>query len=208
MNTSFEIRPWIGGVAVAVGLILGGCESTSSSAKSPQVLSAQSTGNMTTVERDGPPRVMDPGRTAANVKFGRVLSATPTTIEGKRGLVGTLGGAAAGGMAVRPQIRTPGDLLMGTIGAVGGAVVGRATQEAMTRAPGQEITIGLENGDVAVVIQDAEEGLFREGDAVKIVQGPKGAYVTLATADDRIIARRARETAGQPAWYEQDEPGL
>ncbi|MDB4474751.1 hypothetical protein N9023_07065, partial [Opitutaceae bacterium] len=173
------------------------------STSKPEVLTAQSTGAITKVERDGPPRVMASGQLAADVKFGRVLSATPAMIEGKRGLAGSLGGAAAGGMAVKPQIRSAGDLVVGTIGAIGGSIVGSATQEAMTRTEGQEITIGLENGEVLVISQDAEGGIFREGAAVKIVQGPQGAYVTPATADDREKVAHAREAAGQPSWYEK-----
>ena len=98
-----------------------GCESTSSN---PEVMTAQSTGAATQLEREGPPRVMSSGQLAANVKFGRVLSSEPAMIEGKRGIVGSLGGAAAGGMAVKPQIRSTGDLIVGTIGAIGGSVVG------------------------------------------------------------------------------------
>ena len=179
-----------------------GCESTSSK---PEVMTAQSTGTATQLEREGPPRVMSSGQLAANVKFGRVLSSEPAMIEGKRGIVGSLGGAAAGGMAVKPQIRSTGDLIVGTIGAIGGSVVGSATQEAMSRTPGQRITIGLENGEVVVIQQDADEGMFREGAAVKLVQGPKGAYVTPATADDRKKVAEAREASGQPSWYEKDK---
>ncbi|GAB5560976.1 MAG: hypothetical protein SynsKO_26230 [Synoicihabitans sp.] len=192
----------LSGLALAISALLVGCESTSARNK-PQTLAAQSTGSVTQLERTGPPRVMQNGQQAANVKFGRVLSTQPTTIEGKRGLTGTLVGAGAGGMAVRPKIRTAEDLMIGTVGAVGGVIVGQATQEALTRRPGQEITIGLENGEVAVVIQDAEDGMFREGDSVKIVHSALGAYVSLATKEDRIRVQQAREQSGQPAWYEK-----
>lgn len=202
MNPSGRLRG-ICGVLIIAGLLGGsGCESSSANSK-PEILTAQSTGAATKVEREGPPRVMASGQLAADVKFGRVLSATPVMIEGKRGIVGGLGGAAAGGMAVKPKISSVEDLAIGTIGAIGGSVVGQATQEAMTRTPGQEITIGLENGEVLVISQDAEGGIFREGTAVKIVQGPQGAYVTPATADDREKVAHAREAAGQPSWYEK-----
>ena len=208
MSTPLQPNRFLGGL-IFVGLLgWSGCESTSVKSK-PEVLTAESTGVVSQVEREGPPRVMASGQLAANVKFGRVLSATPAMIEGKRGIVGSLGGAAAGGMAVKPQIRSIGDLIVGTIGAIGGSVVGSATQEAMTRTEGQEITIGLENGEVVVISQDADEGIFREGAAVKIVQGPQGAYVTPATADDRQKVAQAREAAGQPSWYEKsaNSPG-
>ncbi len=191
----------LAGLLGILGLALVGCESTSSKSR-PQTLAAQSTGTATKLDREGPPRVMQQGQQAANVRFGRVLSTRPTTIEGKRGIVGGLAGAGAGGMTAAPKIRSAEDLLIGTVGAVGGTVVGLATQEALTRKPGQEITIGLESGEVVVVNQDAEGGAFREGDAIKIVHGPAGAYVSLATADDRIHVWQARESSGQPAWYE------
>lgn len=199
MNQQGRLRA----ILIGAGLLgWTGCES-SSTRSTPEALTAQSTGVVTNVEREGPPRVMASGQLAADVKFGRVLSATSVMIEGKRGLVGGLGGAAAGGMAVKPKISSVEDLAIGTIGAIGGSVVGQATQEAMTRTPGQEITIGLESGEVLVISQDAEGGIFREGTAVKIVQGPQGAYVTPATADDREKVAHAREAAGQPSWYER-----
>ncbi len=202
MRTHFESNRFAGGLILVCLIGSSGCESTSTRGK-PEILTAESTGTVTKLEREGPPRVMASGQLAADVKFGRVLSASPVTIEGKRGIVGGLGGATAGGMAVKHKISSVEDLAIGAIGAIGGSVVGQATQEAMTRTPGQEITIGLEDGEVLVISQDADGGIFREGAAVKIVQGPRGAYVTPATVDDRRKVANAREAKGQPSWYEK-----
>ena len=205
------MRLLLSGFALAVGVsgtvLMTGCESTASArSKQPHVMEAGSVGRSTHADRAGrPPGVAATGRDAAGIEFGRVMTVESVTIAGKAGVVGTLGGAAAGGMAVRPKIYTKEDLIWGTVGAVGGAVIGRATEEALTRKPGQRVTVALEDGETAVITQDARNGLLQEGDKVKVVRKGNQGYATIATAEDREIVNRARAEAHKPAWYEVED---
>ena len=66
-------------------------------------------------------------------------------------------------------------------GAVAGAVVGQAVEEAATRRTAQEISVRLDNGSTVMVTQEADSGLFQDGDRVRVINGGGQARITLAT---------------------------
>jgi outer membrane lipoprotein SlyB len=113
-------------------------------------------------------------RTAQYVDMGTVESVRHVQIEGTKSGVGTVGGAALGGIA--------GSTLgsgrrANAAGAVGGAILGglagSAVEEGMTSQPGLEITVRLDSGRIIAVTQGADEG-FYPGDRVRVITAPDG----------------------------------
>jgi outer membrane lipoprotein SlyB len=62
-----------------------------------------------------------------------------------------------------------------------GAVAGQAVEEGATRKRAQQITVQLDNGQTVVVTQEARNGLFQDGDRVRIMHGGGGATVAMDT---------------------------
>lgn len=117
-----------------------------------------------------------------NVDLGHVTQVRLVIIDGERTILGLWGGAAVGAGATYPTGRvTTGKALGNAAGAAAGMVIGQAVEEAATRKKGQELTIQLDNGSTVTVVQEAEDGLFREGDRVQVNHGGWGdATVRLA----------------------------
>ncbi|MDP3072057.1 MAG: hypothetical protein Q8N18_17325, partial [Opitutaceae bacterium] len=60
----------------------------------------------------------------------------------------------------------------------GGAIVGESVEEAVTRKNAQEITIKMKNGDIIAVVQEVRnDGRFRAGQHVQVMQGGGGTTV-------------------------------
>lgn len=108
-------------------------------------------------------------REAQEVRMGYVESVRNVTIEGTRSGVGTLSGAALGGLAGSNVGGGRGRIaIAGAIGgAVVGGVVGSAVEEGVTRQPGLEITVRLDSGRMVSVTQAADES-FYPGDGVRL----------------------------------------
>lgn len=105
------------------------------------------------------------------VRYATVMSVTPVVIEGKEGAVGTLTGAAVGGIAGSTVGGGRGRALATVIGSVAGGIIGEKVQKDATRKQGQEITLRLRSGDVVSVVQEVgESGYFRSGDNVRILK--------------------------------------
>ncbi len=138
---------------------------------------------------------------AATVTQGRVISSVPVTIEGDRTNLGTVSGGAIGGAAGSGGRYDTTGIIAGAVGAAAGAVVGQAVEEAATRKPGQRIMIQLDDGSIVEVVQEAEEGYFREGDRVNVAVGAGNTRVTMSTGIDMS----GSEGSGEPAWYELSE---
>jgi outer membrane lipoprotein SlyB len=139
---------------------------------------------------------------AAELTQGRVISAVPVTIEGDNSGIGTMGGAGvggAGGVAAAGGGGTEA-IMASAVGAVAGAVVGKVVEERVTRKPGQRVTIRLDDGKIIEVVQEAEEGIFLEGDRVNVAVGDGVTRVSMAIGTD------TREEIREPAWYEADRP--
>lgn len=116
----------------------------------------------------------------SRVDLGTVTSVRLVNIEGQRTALGTVGGGLIGGAAASGG-RGVGGAVVQAAGAVTGAVVGQAVEEAATRKTAQEIVVRLDDGSTVVVTQEANTGVFRDGDRVQVLHGGGQARVTLAT---------------------------
>lgn len=139
---------------------------------------------------------------AAELSQGTVIQSVPVTIEGDNSGIGTMGGAGVGGAGAVAAAGGGGPeaIVASAVGAVAGAVVGKAVEERVTRQPGQRVTIRLDDGKIIEVVQEAQQGVFMEGDRVNVAVGAGVTRVSMVTGAD------TRDEARQPAWYERDEP--
>jgi outer membrane lipoprotein SlyB len=103
------------------------------------------------------------------VRMAVVESIRNVTIDKGASGVGTLGGAALGGIAAGSAIgRGNGALAAGIVGALAGGVLGNQIDANLANRPGLEITVRLDNGDLRAITQDADE-VFRVGDRVRLL---------------------------------------
>lgn len=114
----------------------------------------------------------DIGR-SAQVSYGVIVSMRPVTIQGHGGGVGTLGGAAAGGVA---GSFIGGDPRTNILGAIGGAIVGGLAGTAMERSAttgeAMEFIIREDSGQTVSVVQSNEER-FQPGERVVLTRGAR-----------------------------------
>ncbi len=102
------------------------------------------------------------------VRFGIVESVRQVTIQHPDSGVGTLGGAALGGVAGSAVGAGRGSVVGAIVGAVAGGVAGNALENSADRRPGYELTVRLDNGEMRAIVQDADEP-FAPGDRVRIL---------------------------------------
>lgn len=114
------------------------------------------------------------------VEVGTVTSVRQVNIEGQKSSLGTFGGGMVGAAAASGG-KGVGGAVMQAGGAVAGAIAGQAVEEVATRKYAQEITVRLDDGTTVVVTQEANTGLFQDGDRVRVLNGGGHARVTLAT---------------------------
>jgi outer membrane lipoprotein SlyB len=136
---------------LAAGLVLSGCPASMSG-------SAYSRGQV---------------REAQDVQLGYIDNVRPVLIEGTQSGVGTVGGAALGGLAGSTIGKGRGQVAGAIGGAVIGGLVGSAVEENATRQPGVELTIRLDNGRMLAVTQADDEPFYR-GDRVQVLTGYDG----------------------------------
>jgi len=79
-------------------------------------------------------------------------------------LGGIAGGAIGGGR---------GSSIASVVGVIGGLVIGNALENQATQEVGLELTVKLDNGQTALVIQAAEPS-FQIGDRVRVLSGKDG----------------------------------
>jgi len=139
---------------------------------------------------------------APTVEYGRVIEVRPVMVEGQAGNLGVYGGGVAGAIATNPNSMGTGDLVGAAIGGVVGSAIGGNLQKLAARQSGQQIFIQLDNGDAVTVIQHARDGYYEEGDRVRVMDGPQGAYVSMETDPDGA----PEQEAGTLPLYEQ--PGV
>lgn len=138
-------------VVLCTGLLLGGCApSMSGSAYS-----------------------RSQARETQQVEFGIVEGVRNVMIEGTKSPVGTVAGAALGGLAGSTIGGGRGQAAAAIGGAVLGGVAGSAAEEAITRRQGLEITVRLDNGRYIAVTQEADE-IFNPGERVRVLRGYDG----------------------------------
>jgi outer membrane lipoprotein SlyB len=114
----------------------------------------------------------DIGRTAS-VSYGQIISMRGVTVQGNGGGVGTLGGAAVGGVA---GSFIGGDPRTNVLGAIGGAIVGglagNAIEKSANTGNAVEFIIREDNGQTISVVQTNEEN-FRPGERVVLTRGAR-----------------------------------
>jgi len=109
-------------------------------------------------------------RTVQSVQTGVITELRPVRIEGTKSNIGTLGGAAIGGVAGSGIGGGRGAAVAAIIGALGGGLLGSATEEGLTRTQGVEITILDSHGNTRAYVQQVNEGeTFRVGDRVRVL---------------------------------------
>lgn len=113
-----------------------------------------------------------------SVRFGTVDSVREVLIDGGQSGVGTLAGAAVGGIAAGSNIGGGnGSAVAGILGAVAGGLIGNKIEDNATHRKGLEITVRLDNGELRAITQDADE-LFRAGDRVRVLFDGRKSRVT------------------------------
>ncbi len=117
-------------------------------------------------------------RRVMNVRMGVVESVRLVKLEGTKSPVGTLGGAAVGGIAGSTVGGGKGSAIAAVVGAVVGGIAGSAAEEGITRKQGVEVTVKMDNGEMLAIIQeDGGEG-FKPGERVRLLQDGRTTRVT------------------------------
>jgi len=109
---------------------------------------------------------------AHTVQRGEVIYVREVTIEGEAQGAGAVAGGAMG-FALGGLAGGQGRGVARVGGAVAGAAAGSAIERRATTRAGIEVTIELENGEVIVVIQAADE-VFKQGDSVRVLRRNDG----------------------------------
>lgn len=105
------------------------------------------------------------------VRYGTVVSVRSVVIQNDRSSgVGTLGGAALGGVAGSTIGGGRGQILTSIGGAILGGLAGNAVENQMGKTQGLEITVRLDNGETRVVAQAADIPLA-SGQRVQLISG-------------------------------------
>lgn len=119
-------------------------------------------------------------RAVQNVRMGTIESLRPVQIEGTKTPIGTLAGAAVGGIAGNSIGGGRGKAITTILGGVAGGAAGSAVEEGITRTQGVEIVVREDSGATRAYVQavDASQQ-FRIGDRVRIMSVNGASRVTL-----------------------------
>lgn len=103
------------------------------------------------------------------VRMATVESVREVLIDKGQSGVGTVAGAALGGIAAGSSVgQGNGALAAGIVGAVVGGIIGQKIEANANTRKGLEITVRMENGEFRAITQDADE-TFRVGDRVRLL---------------------------------------
>ncbi len=130
-----------------------------------------------TSSKSGSAYTRDQARQEMHVRLGTVESVREVMLEGTKSGTGTLAGAAVGGVAGSNIGGGKGQIVGAIIGAVAGGLAGSAIEEGVTRKNALEITVKLDNGQLAAIVQEGDEP-FHPGDRVRILSGGGSTRVT------------------------------
>ena len=111
------------------------------------------------------------------VRMGTVESVRNVTIANPESGVGTMTGAALGGLGGSQVGHGNGSAAVGIIGAVAGGIIGNRVENQANNRPGFEITVKLDNGELRSITQAADE-MFRPGERVRLLSN---GYTTRVT---------------------------
>jgi len=111
------------------------------------------------------------------VRTGTVESVRNVVIVNPESGVGTVSGAALGGLAGSQAGHGNGSAAVGILGAIVGGLIGQRVEANANTRPGFEITVKLDSGELRAVTQAADE-LFRPGERVRLLSN---GYMTRIT---------------------------
>ena len=115
-------------------------------------------------------------RAVQPVDYGMVQSVREVKIKGDNAVVGTVTGAALGGLLGNQIGHGGGRAAATVIGAVGGGFAGNAIERKIDEQDGQEIVIRLDSGATIAIVQPGSQS-FATGDRVRVLSWPKGSRV-------------------------------
>lgn len=110
-------------------------------------------------------------RGVMTVRFGEVTTVRPVRLEGTESGVGTMSGAAIGGVAGSTVGGGKGAAVAAVLGAVAGGIAGSAIENNATQRSGIEVTLKLDNGQYIAVVQEDGGENFQVGERVRILDG-------------------------------------
>ncbi|HEU0195972.1 MAG TPA: glycine zipper 2TM domain-containing protein [Nevskiaceae bacterium] len=111
------------------------------------------------VERPRPQPVEAPRPAPVCQTCGTVTAVQAIREAGQPGLVGTLGGAAAGGLVGNQFGKGKGKAAMTALGAVAGAIAGREVQQHVTAHTVYRVTVRMDSGATRVFTLASANGL-------------------------------------------------
>ena len=111
------------------------------------------------------------------VRAGTVESVRNVVIVNPESGVGTMGGAALGGIAGSYAGSGRGSAAAGIVGAIAGGLLGQRVEASANHRPGLEITVKLDSGELRAITQAADEP-FRPGERVRLVSNGYQTRVT------------------------------
>ena len=118
-------------------------------------------------------------RAVQNVRMGTIESLRPVQIEGTKTPIGTLAGAAVGGIAGNSIGGGRGKAITTILGGVAGGAAGSAVEEGITRTQGVEIVVREDDGGTRAYVQAVDSQQFRVGDRVRIMTVNGASRVTI-----------------------------
>jgi len=113
-------------------------------------------------------------RTVESVAYGTVESVRPARLNEDHAPVGTIAGAAIGGLLGNSI--GEGNGIATILGAVGGGLAGNAIEHNASAQNGEEIVVRLDNGPTIAVVQGGSQW-FERGQRVRVLSGPRGSRV-------------------------------
>ncbi|MCX9155716.1 glycine zipper 2TM domain-containing protein [Niveibacterium sp. 24ML] len=109
-------------------------------------------------------------RKVQTVEYGEIVALRPVVLEGTKTPIGTIAGAAIGGIAGSAVGQGKGADIAAVVGAVAGGIVGSTVEEAATRSQAVEITLRMARGETIAVVQAvSEQDDFKVGDKVRLL---------------------------------------
>jgi outer membrane lipoprotein SlyB len=104
-----------------------------------------------------------------SVEMGVVENVRPVALQAPDTGVGTVGGAALGGLAGSAAGHGAGQAAAIVGGALLGGLIGNTVERDANRRPGLELTVRLDNGRMIAVVQDDTGEPFRPGDRIRVM---------------------------------------
>ena len=113
----------------------------------------------------------DDARQVQTLEFGTIEDVRLVVIEGTKSPLGSVAGAAVGGISGSAIGDGKGAKVAAVIGAVAGGLAGAAAEEGLTESQGEELIIRLANSNKIIAIVQAHnpERPFYVGDRVRLM---------------------------------------